>query len=159
MKAYLALCVCPTTWLWLRYQTKVNTINFVEMLELYKSDREKYKRIHIEDLLSKYKAMRYVNMKLIFYINSIGRGGAERVIVNLANFFHQEGNNVMFITSYPADSEYELINGIQRINLEPYNQQKKILVRNFSRVKKLREFFRIYQPDIVISFMAEAIFR
>ena len=39
-------------------------------------------------------------MKILFYINTVGRGGAERVMVNLASVLsEEEQNNIILVTS------------------------------------------------------------
>ena len=57
-------------------------------------------------------------MKILFYINVLGGGGAERVIVNLANRFSQETNSeVTLIASYPVPNEYVIDDSVQCIFL------------------------------------------
>ena len=41
-------------------------------------------------------------MKIMFYINSIHHGGAERVITNLANEFSKD-NEVVLVTSFRCE--------------------------------------------------------
>lgn len=42
------------------------------------------------------------------YIGSLQKGGAERVMVNLAAYFHAEGYRVTLVTTYIAREEYEV---------------------------------------------------
>ena len=59
------------------------------------------------------------NMKrIMFYINVIDGGGAERVMTNLSSQFADNGYQVTFVTSYPAEIEYQLNKKIKRFNLE-----------------------------------------
>ena len=56
--------------------------------------------------------------KLIFYIDSMQLGGAERVMSNLCNYFASKNDEVLLINdSRPLDGakEYELDNRIKRL--------------------------------------------
>lgn len=88
-----------------------------------------------------------------FYIGSLYKGGAERVFVNLAEYFLQEGYQVTMVTQYQKENEYELPNGIKRvisdITQEELNNSR---VANFyGRVKKLHHIWKTEQPDLVLS--------
>ena len=39
-------------------------------------------------------------MKILFYINAIHEGGAERVVVNLASQFVDYGDDIVLVTSF-----------------------------------------------------------
>ncbi len=97
--------------------------------------------------------------KILFYINTLEHGGAERVLSNLANQFCEEGNDVIFVTSYKEQIEYVLNSGIIRINLENSNKNDNFFQRNIGRVLKLRKIIKKHNPDIVVSFLPEANFR
>ena len=43
-------------------------------------------------------------MKILFYISTIRGGGAARVMVNIANGMFEAGNEVCFVTNFPADT-------------------------------------------------------
>ena len=45
---------------------------------------------------------------IAMYIGSLQKGGAERVMTNLADFFFEQGYRVTFVTTYLADNEYEV---------------------------------------------------
>lgn len=95
---------------------------------------------------------------LMFYINTIEFGGAERVMVNLCNHFCEQGYRVVLVTSYKSEKEYIINDKIERVNLET-NKRCGVLQRNISRVKKLRKLCIMYKPYFVLSFLAEANFR
>lgn len=97
--------------------------------------------------------------KIMFYINTIKYGGAERVMVNIANNFSRLDYDVVFVTSVASDGEYVLDDSIKRINLESSNLKQSFLKKNISRIKKLREVCRREKPHILISFMPEPNFR
>ncbi len=47
-------------------------------------------------------------MHIALYIGSLQKGGAERVMVNLANYLYEQGHNVTFVTTYLAKEEYQV---------------------------------------------------
>ena len=57
-------------------------------------------------------------MKLLFYINVISGGGAERVISNLSNQFSEDGFEVVLVTTYATKNEYEIKKKVKRLNIE-----------------------------------------
>lgn len=58
-------------------------------------------------------------MKILFYINTICHGGAERVMVNLAEQCSSHGHEVALATSYKSQGEYELSENVKRIVIAP----------------------------------------
>lgn len=97
-------------------------------------------------------------MKIGFYINVIGGGGAERVVANLANQFSEDNNEVIVITSIRHEREYLLNERVKRYNLEEEEITGR-LKKNISRISKLRKIVKSEKMDILISFMAEPNFR
>ena len=97
--------------------------------------------------------------KILFYINTLKYGGAERVMTNLSSQFADKGFEVLFVTSYPSDGEYELNKKIKRYNLESENYPSSKIKRNYIRIKRLRQICRIEKPDVLVAFMAEPNFR
>ena len=95
----------------------------------------------------------------MFYINSISTGGAERVIVNLANYFAENGYESVLVSSYYSSHEYSLCSSVRRLSLEKEEIQQSRIRRNLSRVKKLREICKNEKPDVLVSFMKEPNFR
>lgn len=71
-----------------------------------------------------------------FYIGSLKKGGAERVFVNLATYFLEQGCNVTMVTQYKKENEYELPAGIRRVisDLTPEEEGGRI-VNLFRRYK------------------------
>lgn len=97
-------------------------------------------------------------MKVLFYINSISHGGAERVITNLANQFSNADNEVTLVTSFISEWEYPLDDKVNRISIcKKYVQGS--IKRNIVLVKRLRKILKDTKPDLVVSFMAEPNFR
>ncbi len=96
---------------------------------------------------------------LMFYINAIHDGGAERVMLQLAKRFAQAGWRSVLVTSFVDSWEYPVPEGVERISLERQQQEQSRLKRNLSRIKALRRLIKGYRPRAVISFMAEPNFR
>lgn len=99
-------------------------------------------------------------MKILFYINVLSGGGAERVMANLANRFADANHDVILVTTYETENEYYVSDKVIRCNLEckPRNNSNRIL-KNIERIAKLRKIIKKNAPDVVISFMEEPNFR
>lgn len=93
-------------------------------------------------------------MKLLFYISTIGGGGAARVMTNLANQFCKNGNEVCLVTNFKSNREYHLDEHIMRIVLEK-EISRSFFRKNMNRVCKLRKAIQNQKPDALISFMHE----
>lgn len=98
-------------------------------------------------------------MKVMFYINTIGFGGAERVLVNLANTFALDGAEVVLVTSFSLEQEYKYNNLVKRFSLEEEDIEQSWVKKNIDRTRKLRKLCRTEKPDVLVSFMGEANFR
>lgn len=96
--------------------------------------------------------------KIMFYINSIQHGGAERVITNLATELSND-YEVILATTLKRDNEYSLDSKVKRYILEENDYVHSTIKRNISRVKRLRKLCREEKPDALISFMAEPNYR
>ncbi len=93
-------------------------------------------------------------MKIMFYINTLAGGGAQRVMANLANLFSDAGDEVIFVTSFPAENEYALDAAVDRRNLS----QERIgsgLKRNAAYILGLRKLVKEEKPDILVGFMRQ----
>jgi glycosyltransferase involved in cell wall biosynthesis len=86
-------------------------------------------------------------MKIICLIDSLGSGGAQRQMVELAKGFKDKGHEIFFIT-------YHNINFF-KAELEIYNIPiKTIIERNYlKRLFKIRKEIREQKPDAVLSFL------
>ena len=51
---------------------------------------------------------------IAFYINSLQKGGSERVFANLANYFQENSYKVTLVTQYQKDNEYLVDEKISR---------------------------------------------
>tara|TARA_R110000823_G_scaffold51595_4_gene128435 strand:- start:1561 stop:2640 length:1080 start_codon:yes stop_codon:yes gene_type:complete len=90
-------------------------------------------------------------MKIDFIISSLTSGGAERVVVNLANFFSEKGHEVRVLTFRKVNDSYSLHSNIRRVRFD-----KKFFIFNFTSVKCLLFLTAFYfkkenRPDIMSS--------
>ncbi len=94
---------------------------------------------------------------IAFYISSLRKGGAERVIVNLAEYFCREGYQVLVVTTRKEKTEYALPTGVLRTISEPAESELTgSRVNNFKkRFGKLRGIWKEAKPDIIISFIGK----
>lgn len=97
--------------------------------------------------------------RIMFYINTLHCGGAQRVLTNLANKFSESGYETIVVISYADLNEYELCSNVKRYELEQKSKRGNIIARNVRRVLKLRQLIIKENPDVVVSFMAEPNFR
>jgi glycosyltransferase involved in cell wall biosynthesis len=95
-------------------------------------------------------------MRLTLVISSLERGGAERIMVQLANSWAQLGYQVTVLAFDDAHPGYEVHSAVdlQRLRLSAESKNfLQALTRNFRRLRLLRRAIRESKPDIVISFM------
>lgn len=92
---------------------------------------------------------------IAFYIGSLHKGGAERVFVNLALFFHNEGYRVTMVTQYryPDEEEYALPDGIKRVisDLDEKETSNSRIVNFLRRLGKLHGVWKSEKPNLVLS--------
>ena len=97
------------------------------------------------------------NKKIAFYIGSLNKGGAERVITNLAEYFYSKGYRVWMITKFRAKEEYALSAGITRVIADLTKEEEKGRIQNFfNRTIKLRRIIKDINPDVVVSFIGKS---
>lgn len=91
--------------------------------------------------------------KVAFYIGSLHKGGAERVFVNLAEYFLNQDYQVLMVTQYQKEDEYELAEGIDRIisDITPQETTDSRIVNFWRRMGKLHRIWKQEKPDLVLS--------
>ena len=75
--------------------------------------------------------------KIMFYINAIHDGGAERVMVNLTKYFSENNYDTVLVTSFRDAWEYPVASTVRRLSLEETEIKQSRLKRNISRIAKL----------------------
>lgn len=91
--------------------------------------------------------------KIAFYIGSLHKGGAERVFVNLAEYFLSQGYQTLMVTQYRKEDEYALAKGIDRVisDITPQETTKSRLLNFYRRMSKLHHIWKKEKPDLVLS--------
>jgi glycosyltransferase involved in cell wall biosynthesis len=99
-------------------------------------------------------------MHLLGVIYSLGAGGAERVIVSLANHWADRGWRVTLVTLAGCDRDfYRLHSGVRRIALGVDGESRNMaaaVAHNLRRVYALRKVLRQEQPDVAFGMMSTA---
>lgn len=95
--------------------------------------------------------------RIILFISSLQKGGSERVMVNLAEYFHEKRYDVILVTQYQRENEYKILPEIRHVYSEP---EETMLtggrIRNFCvRYQTLRSIWKAYKPDVVLSFLGK----
>lgn len=94
--------------------------------------------------------------KIAVYVNSLAKGGAERVAVNLAKYFHESGFEVVLVTSRVFEDEYEEPTGVRRIIAEEKHGEVKNRAAYFlSRFRRIRQIWKAERPDMIVSFIGK----
>lgn len=93
--------------------------------------------------------------RIAFYIGSLDKGGAERVIVNLAEYFYSQDYEVYVVTKLKEINEYTLNPGITRIiaDITTEEETKSRLGNLYARIHKLRQVWKTIKPDVIVSFI------
>lgn len=93
-------------------------------------------------------------MKLLFYIDSMQKGGANRVMANLTDYFANSGYDVVLVNdilSGQGEPEYPVNPLVNRVILDVQGSSKAF--SNLKRIAKLRELIKAENPDSIVSFM------
>ncbi len=96
--------------------------------------------------------------KILFYINKIDKGGAERVITNLANYF-SKNDEVILVATNKSKVNYVIDKKVKFISLKSNKFINKISKISLTKYFSLRKVIKNEKPDIVVSFLPEASFR
>lgn len=99
--------------------------------------------------------------KVMFHINSLGKGGAERVVSLLANRLVKENIEVIIATEWFSEDEYELLPEVRRVHVGLWGQQENgsRVAKQWYRIKNLRKVLVDEEPDVLISFCVKANYR
>lgn len=100
-------------------------------------------------------------MHLALVINSLGIGGAERVLVRLAEIWANKGHKVSFIIFFEDQTNSYILAKHNNINLINLGETKPLaninyLINFFKIIKRiylLTKLFKKLKPDLIISFL------
>lgn len=98
--------------------------------------------------------------RITLVIYSLGRGGAQRIITELANHWTDAGHDVALVTFAPdPSSTYFLDPRVERLRLSAAGASTnpaQAIYRNVVALRMLRNTFRAQGPDVILSFMTRA---
>ena len=99
-------------------------------------------------------------MKLLIFIHSLSSGGAERVTVQLANYWAEKGWDITIVTMTGNEQDfYTIHHNIKRISLGLGTESKGLLqavLHNFQRINALRTLLKKQKPDVALAMMTTA---
>jgi GalNAc-alpha-(1->4)-GalNAc-alpha-(1->3)-diNAcBac-PP-undecaprenol alpha-1,4-N-acetyl-D-galactosaminyltransferase len=93
--------------------------------------------------------------KILFICPSLGRGGAERVLTLMANYWASEGKDVTIVVIINEKISFELHPNIKVLSQETYAVSTHFLqglIANIKRIFRSRRVIQQTKPDVVISF-------
>lgn len=90
-------------------------------------------------------------------IGALTKGGAERVMVNLAEDFIRRGHRVTLVTQYRKENEYPFNESIKRIisDITPEETTSSRIINFKRRFCKLRNIWKEEKPDVILSFIGK----
>lgn len=95
--------------------------------------------------------------KIAFLINSLGKGGAEHVALNLAEYFSKIGYDILLVTSRRLPEEYEVTFPAKRRLLEeeiagaPFGRAGRVP----ARIRRLAAIWKEEKPDLIVAFIGK----
>ncbi len=95
--------------------------------------------------------------KVVFYIDMLGRGGAQRVMSNLVTYFSERGYETVLVNDYIRDESlphYDVPETVERRYLRK-KRQGNVIVKNVGRIIELRKILKRENPDVTLSFLGE----
>lgn len=98
--------------------------------------------------------------KIVFFISSMVKAGAQRVVMNLTLYYRELGYQVVLVTPYQDKDEYEVPTDVQRILSDLTEEEKSnSRIKNFlKRLQKLRRIWKEVKPEFILSFMGKTNF-
>lgn len=93
------------------------------------------------------------------YIGCIQAGGAERVMVNLANDFCRNNYQVILITDVPDKKSYQVEKMVKHHILSNRIKSSNRILKMIERVKILLYLCKREKPDIILSFLTATNYR
>jgi glycosyltransferase involved in cell wall biosynthesis len=98
-------------------------------------------------------------MKIALVISSLGAGGAERVIITLANHWAARGWSVTLLTfEQPGSRPYYEVDprvSLRQLDVVASRNLARAIWQSLRRIFVLRRAIRAIRPDVVISFLAK----
>lgn len=95
--------------------------------------------------------------KFVFYVSSLSKGGAQRVILNLTESLLKKGHHVVIVTTMVCQPEYDLPEGARRIFSDITEEETTTnrVINFIRRFRKLRNIWKNERPDVLVSFIGK----
>lgn len=95
--------------------------------------------------------------RIVFYISSLAKAGAQRVILNLTESLLGKGHQITIVTTAKVENEYELPKGAGRIisDIQGDEITSNRIINLKNRFSKLRNIWKSEQPDVIVSFIGK----
>ena len=99
--------------------------------------------------------------RILFHLNCLEQGGAERVVSTLANAFAKTGDEVLVATEWIGENEFELDDNVTRILVGPTPEEEKNsrISKAITRITRLKKALVECKVDVAISFGKSANYR
>ena len=94
--------------------------------------------------------------KIIFAIDTIGSGGAERVMATLASYMAAKGHEAIMVNADSSEPFYPIDNrvSLQKMNLKWDESGRAAMIkRMIKKYKYLKTLFKKEKPDVVLAFL------
>ncbi len=127
----------------IKSQFGVNNQNIIKEYDLKKIEKEMLKIYTKSE-----EGIPNIERKRLFFVcGSMSKGGAERVLSNIANYLTE--CDIYILTLLNFNSDYALNSNVQIIDL---SQTGSYFKNVFYWAKNIRKTIRLYQPDTILSF-------
>ena len=99
--------------------------------------------------------------RIVFHLNDLGHGGAQRFVSNLANRFAQDGCEVFIATEWYAEEEFAIDSRIRRVHvgLCEADERKGRIAQFLIRLQNLKRFVKKVKPDVLVPIAQSANYR
>lgn len=95
------------------------------------------------------------NKKILCHINTMGRGGAERVMSVLIDSMVKDGTEVVLVTVDSVLDEYAVDDRVKRIEIDSIIDYSNGISRFVKRLNQLKKIIKQQKPDLVLSFCSK----
>ena len=93
--------------------------------------------------------------KVVLYIDMMYRGGAQRVMANIANYLIEKQYSVVLVNDFEPDPDimqYQVSDKVKRVFLRK-DLRGNVVKKNIDRLLELRKIVKKENPDAVLSFL------
>ena len=100
-------------------------------------------------------------LRVVFHLNDLGHGGAQRFVSNLANRFAEDGCEVFIATEWYAEEEFAIDPRIKRVHvgLSEADEKKGRIAQFLIRLQNLKRFVKKVKPDVLVPIAQSANYR